>query len=123
MFLNVTSKLSEQNLIPRTSPSNGIVYELASAQETSEGVVVARLTELSRSVEGRVVLITGAGGGQGRSTAHLFADEGAHVAVTDLGQSEVDAVVAEIVDAGGVGGGVDNGRGQTPTECSKSLTK
>ena len=65
---------------------------------------MARLTELSRSVEGRVVLITGAGGGQGRSTAHLFADE-AHVAVTDLGQAEVDTVVAEIVDAGGSASG------------------
>ena len=58
---------------------------------------MTRLTELSRSVEGRVVLVTGAGGGQGRSTAHLFADEGAHVAVTDPGQTEVDAVVAEII--------------------------
>jgi 3-oxoacyl-[acyl-carrier protein] reductase len=57
---------------------------------------MARLTQLSRSVEGRVVLITGAGGGQGRATAHLFADEGAHVAVTDLGQTQVDAVVSEI---------------------------
>ncbi len=66
---------------------------------------MARLTELSRSVEGRVVLVTGAGGGQGRSTAHLFADEGAHVAVTDLGQAEVDAVVAEIVNAGGSAAG------------------
>ena len=66
---------------------------------------MTRLTELSRSVEGRVVLVTGAGGGQGRSTAHLFADEGAHVAVTDLGQNEVDTVVAEIVGAGGSAAG------------------
>ena len=66
---------------------------------------MGRLTKLSRSVEGRVALITGAGGGQGRATAHLFADEGAHVAVTDLGQSEVDAVVAEITDAGGSAAG------------------
>ena len=51
------------------------------------------------------MLVTGAGGGQGRSTAHLFADEGAHVAVTDLGQAEVDAVVAEIVAAGGSAAG------------------
>lgn len=64
-----------------------------------------RLTQLSRSVEGRVSLITGAGGGQGRSTAHLFADEGAHVAVTDLRQEDVDRVVQEIADAGGSAAG------------------
>ncbi len=62
---------------------------------------MSRLSQLSRSVEGRVALITGAASGMGRATAHLFADEGAHVAVTDLEQSGVDAVVAEIVDAGG----------------------
>ena len=64
-----------------------------------------RLTSLSRSVKDRIVLITGSGGGQGRATAHLFADEGAHVAVTDLGQREVDAVVKEITDAGGSAAG------------------
>ena len=66
---------------------------------------MARLTQLSRSVQGRVALITGAGGGQGRATAHLFADEGAHVAVTDLGQTQIDAVVAEINDNGGSASG------------------
>lgn len=66
---------------------------------------MTRLSQLSRSVEGRVVLVTGAGGGQGRATAHLFADEGAHVAVTDLGQTEVDAVVQEIQDIGGTAAG------------------
>ena len=66
---------------------------------------MARLTQLSRSVKDRVVLITGAGGGQGRATAHLFADEGAHVAVTDLGQTQVDSVVAEIIDNGGSASG------------------
>jgi 3-oxoacyl-[acyl-carrier protein] reductase len=64
-----------------------------------------RLSKLSRSIEGRVTLITGAGSGQGRSTAHLFADEGAHVAVTDLRQEDVDTVVAEITEAGGSAAG------------------
>lgn len=61
---------------------------------------MGRLSELSRSVEGRVVLVTGAASGMGRATARLFADEGAHVAVTDLEQGGVDAVVDEIVGAG-----------------------
>ena len=60
-----------------------------------------RLSKLSRSVAGRAVLVTGAARGMGRATAHLFADEGAMVAVTDLKQEAVDAVVKEITDAGG----------------------
>lgn len=64
-----------------------------------------RLSQLSRSVQGRVVLITGAASGMGRATAHLFADEGARVAVTDLAQEGVDAVVAEIREAGGEAAG------------------
>jgi 3-oxoacyl-[acyl-carrier protein] reductase len=62
---------------------------------------MARLTKLSRSIEGSVALVTGAASGMGRATAHLFADEGAHVAVTDLGAERVAAVVDEITGAGG----------------------
>lgn len=61
---------------------------------------MAPLSTLSRSVKGKVVLVTGAASGMGRATAHLFADEGAHVAVTDLGAERVEAVVREINDAG-----------------------
>lgn len=64
-----------------------------------------RLTQLSRSVSGRVVLVTGAASGMGRATAQLFADEGARVAVTDLEQGAVDRVVKEIVEAGGTAAG------------------
>jgi len=62
---------------------------------------MTRLSKLSRSIAGKVALVTGAASGMGRATAHLFADEGAHVAVTDLDQSKVEAVVKEISDAGG----------------------
>ncbi len=54
---------------------------------------------------GRVAVITGAASGMGRATAHLFADEGAVVAVLDRTDDAVAAVVAEIEGAGGVAAG------------------
>jgi 3-oxoacyl-[acyl-carrier protein] reductase len=62
---------------------------------------VARLTALSRSVSGRVVLITGAASGMGRAEALLFADEGARVALADVAGDTVADVARQIADAGG----------------------
>ncbi|HEY8490222.1 MAG TPA: SDR family NAD(P)-dependent oxidoreductase [Dehalococcoidia bacterium] len=62
---------------------------------------MARISKLSRSVEGKVVLVTGAASGMGRATACLFADEGARVAVTDVNAAGAEAVAAAIRDAGG----------------------
>ncbi|MCP3986968.1 MAG: SDR family oxidoreductase [bacterium] len=64
-----------------------------------------RLSQLSRSIAGRVALITGAASGMGRATAHLFADEGARVAVCDQNEEGTAAVVAEIEGAGGEAAG------------------
>ena len=58
--------------------------------------MTSRLTSLSRSVAGKRVIVTGAASGMGRATAHLFADEGAHVAVVDLRAEQVLAVTDEI---------------------------
>lgn len=41
---------------------------------------------------GKSVLVTGAGGGIGLATAHLFAGEGAHVLAADIGDGLADAV-------------------------------
>lgn len=52
-----------------------------------------------------MAVVTGAASGMGRATAHLFADEGALVAVLDQTEDGVAAVVDEIVDAGGTAAG------------------
>lgn len=50
---------------------------------------------LSRSIAGRVAIVTGAASGMGRATALLLASEGAKVAVTDLDLAACEAVAAE----------------------------
>src|SRR5271163_1112939 len=57
--------------------------------------------KLDRSVKGRAVLVTGAASGMGRATAHLFAQEGASVAATDINEEGLRSVVDEIKAAGG----------------------
>lgn len=64
-----------------------------------------RLSQLSRSIGGKVALVTGSASGMGRATAYLFADEGAKVAILDLNQDTVDETVKEITEAGGVARG------------------
>ena len=53
------------------------------------------------SCDGRVVVITGAGGGIGRAEALLFAQEGARVVVNDVSADGAHAVVAECTALGG----------------------
>ena len=66
---------------------------------------MGRLSKLNRSIKGKVALVTGAASGMGRATAHLFADEGAKVAVTDLHAGDVKKVVDEIEGSGGTAKG------------------
>jgi 3-oxoacyl-[acyl-carrier protein] reductase len=59
------------------------------------------IRKLDRSVKGRAVLITGAASGMGRATAHLFAAEGALVAITDVNETGLARVLDEITSEGG----------------------
>jgi 3-oxoacyl-[acyl-carrier protein] reductase len=57
--------------------------------------------QLSRSVKGLTVLVTGAASGMGRATARVFGADGANVAVTDLGAEATQAVASDIASRGG----------------------
>ena len=57
--------------------------------------------QLSRSVKGLTVLVTGAASGMGRATALVFASDGANVAVTDISAEATRAVASEIASRGG----------------------
>jgi 3-oxoacyl-[acyl-carrier protein] reductase len=59
------------------------------------------IRKLDRSVKGRVVLVTGAASGMGRATAHVFAQEGATVALTDINEAGLAHVLHEIKEEGG----------------------
>jgi NAD(P)-dependent dehydrogenase (short-subunit alcohol dehydrogenase family) len=60
---------------------------------------------MSKRLEGKVAVVTGAGQGVGRAYAHALSAEGASVIVNDLARpgqdSTAEAVAAEIVQAGG----------------------
>ena len=58
------------------------------------------LTKLSRSIEGKVAIVTGAASGMGEATAKLFADQGARVAAIDINSKPLERVVSEIEAAG-----------------------
>lgn len=59
-----------------------------------------KLSKLSRSIEGKVAIVTGAASGMGRATAKLFADEGAKVAAMDVNAEPLNELVDEIAAAG-----------------------
>jgi NAD(P)-dependent dehydrogenase (short-subunit alcohol dehydrogenase family) len=67
---------------------------------------------MAHRLDNKVALVTGAGSGLGEATAKRFAEEGAHVFVTDLDAASAERVVAEI----GAAGGGATARGQDVTD-------
>lgn len=59
------------------------------------------MKQLSRSVRGLTVLVTGAGSGMGRATAEVFAAEGAFVAATDYDFATAQQTRALVIASGG----------------------
>jgi NAD(P)-dependent dehydrogenase (short-subunit alcohol dehydrogenase family) len=63
--------------------------------------------DLAAGLEGRGVMVTGAGGGIGREVARAFAAAGARVLAVDLREEAVEAVVAELDGTGHVAAAAD----------------
>ena len=62
---------------------------------------MTKLTKLSRSVEGKVALITGSGSGMGRATSYVFAEAGAKVVVSDINEKQIEEVSSDINSSNG----------------------
>ena len=55
---------------------------------------------MSKRLDGKVAVVTGAGGGIGRAYARGLAEEGARVVATDLDSESAEATAAALTDAG-----------------------
>jgi len=74
-------------------------------------------------LQGRIALVTGAGNGIGRAIAEVFAQEGAHVYVSDVDGASADAVVAAIraADGSATAHVCDVSRGQDVTALFRAI--
>jgi NAD(P)-dependent dehydrogenase (short-subunit alcohol dehydrogenase family) len=78
------------------------------------------MASLTRALDGKVALITGAATGIGRATARLFAEAGARLTLADVRGPELEATAAEVRARGGhaVGAVADLAR---PDDCAAAV--
>lgn len=71
---------------------------------------------------GKTAMVTGAASGMGEAIAKIFAEQGANVLVSDINQTDVQRVAAEITQAGGKAIGVQlNVTSQTDIDAAVQL--
>jgi hypothetical protein len=87
----IMSKTSEQDIQKAIDRINVLKSHLSHVEAPA-----GRLSKLSRSLRGKKAIVTGAASGMGKETAKVLADEGVQVAVLDLDEGRVKAVVDEI---------------------------
>jgi 3-oxoacyl-[acyl-carrier protein] reductase len=88
-------------ILPATGADASLLRIMLERHFPSVGPAMSDFKQLSRSVKGLTVLVTGGASGMGRATARVFAAEGAKVAVTDFYAAGAEAVAEDIVAAGG----------------------
>lgn len=76
----------------------------------------------SARFHGKVAFVTGAAGGIGRETALVYAQQGAHVVVTDLPGEALDTTRQLIADAGTRLARRRSGSPARPVRCISSAT-
>src|SRR5260370_31497402 len=86
--------LPARNRPPTTTRSPPGSWTATSSASEPEEAVTMRLA-------GKVIFVTGAGGGMGRVAAEMFAAEGAEVVATDYAAGPLEETVALVREAGG----------------------
>ena len=93
------TRLARKSVTSRTIDAS--LYASLIMKAKHRRIPLSDYKQLSRSVRGLTVLVTGAASGMGRATARVFGEEGANVAVTDLSPEGTSAVADAITANGG----------------------